>query len=416
MQKDPEVLVIGAGAIGVCAAYYLQKQGRQVTLLDQAEVASGSSFANAGMIVPSYSIPLAAPGVLTQGLKWMLDPSSPFFIKPRLDFSLLSWLWRFRQACRPQHMHAGLSHLKELNFASAALFKSLISEESLDCGYTQKGWLLVYKSAHGLQDGIHEAKLLQEYNIEARVLDAQETLAREPALRPGIAGSVFLPAEAHLDPARFVQNLAARIQAKGAVIAPHTKVLDMTAVDGHIISIRTQDGEYHPQQVVLAGGAWSPQLVKKLGLNLPVQPAKGYSITLDRPAGSPHMPLYLSEAKVAVTPLGDKLRLAGTMELSGLDLTINPRRTNAILSSAQEYLALPPIPPQVEPWAGLRPCTPDGLPVIGRAPHIDNLVVTAGHCMLGITQAPITGILVAQLAAGRTPDIDLSPFSLRRFL
>ena len=415
MKSDPEVIVIGGGVIGVCSAYYLAEQGIQVSVIERGDIASGCSGANAGLIVPSHSIPLAAPGVLSQGLRWMLKPESPFYIKPRFDPSLLYWLWKFRKACRKQQMHQRIRVLRDLNFASSDLFEHLILDESLTCNYRQDGWLMTYKTDKGFQKALGEARLLQSYDVEAKILNADETSEMEPTLNPQIVGGIFFPKDAHLNPKKFAQALVGRLREQGTTIHAQTEVLDLETSHGSITTVRTTRGDFRPKQVVIAAGAWSVGIVRNLGLKLPVQSAKGYSISMKRPEACPSIPLYLSEANVAVTPLEDVLRFAGTLELVGMDVTINNRRVNAIVRAAEDYLIPMENLESAEIWRGLRPCSPDGLPIIDRFPGYKNLIIATGHCMLGISLAPITGKLVSQLVCEQAPDVNLTPLRVTRF-
>ncbi len=415
MRSSNDILVIGGGVIGVCAAHYLAEQGRRVTLVDQADVAAGSSYGNAGLIVPSHSIPLAAPGALAQGLRWLLDPDSPFYVKPRFDFALLAWLWRFSAASRAGPMRRAIPVLRELSRASLALFDELAALDGLEFGYQKKGCLLLYTTRRGYEGGVAEAHLLNEFGIEARILDAAQARELEPHLLPGVVGGVYFPADTHLRPADFVQGLAARAEKLGVRIRTRTEVLGFETSGRRVVSVKTTRGDIAPAQIVLAAGAWSPTLTRDLRLNIPIQAAKGYSVTLRRPEPCPTIPLLLGEARVAVTPMGDVLRLAGTLELAGLDLSINLRRVRAIQRAAQACLpGLERIEP-LEIWRGLRPCTPDGLPIVGRARAFDNLIIATGHAMLGMSLGPITGKLVAQLACGQQTDMDLHPLRLERF-
>ena len=416
MNSSPDVLVIGAGAIGICSAYYLAEQGLQVTVVEQKEVASGCSGANAGLIVPSYSIPLAAPGVLCQGLKWMLKPENPFYIKPRFDPVLFAWLRKFRKASNSQQMLDGLRILRDLNYASLELFDHLISEESLSCNYRKDGWLLAYRTAKGFQKALEDTPLLEAHDIDVKVLSADETLEMEPMFRTEISGGIFFPEDAHLDPEKFVRALAGRLRDRKTGILEQAKVLELEKLNKTIKVVRTTRGDFNPKHVVLAAGAWSPELVQNLGINLPVQPAKGYSVSVKKPEICPAVPLYLSEAKVAVTPLEDVLRFAGTMELSGMDFRINRGRVNAIMRAAEDYLKEIEKLEIVDIWFGFRPCTPDGLPIIDRVPDYDNLIIATGHCMLGVSLAPITGKLITQLVRGRTQDVELELLKATRFI
>lgn len=409
-----EVLIVGAGAVGVSAAYYLHQRGYQVSLIDQGDIAAGASKENAGLVVPSHCIPFASPGAVRYGLKSLLDPASPFYIKPQPRPALLAWLNQFRRASSPGRMAHGLKVLHRLNYASKSLFDELISAHALDCGYHQAGWLFAFSSAAGFQEGREEANLLRELGVRVDVFGAPQAREFEPSLSPEIQGGVYYPDDAHLDPEAFVRALADWLREQGVTFRTNTKALDFDLREGAVEAVRTDRGELHAEQIVLAAGAWTPQLLKPLGIRLLVEAAKGYSLTIPKPVGGPAVPLYLSEAKVAVTPLGDNLRFAGTLEICGLDQSINARRVETIRRSANRYLNTA-LEGEAPAWSGLRPCSPDGLPIIERIQGISNLIVATGHCMLGITLAPVTGQLVAEIAAGVSDPALLSLLSSARF-
>ncbi len=415
MKSDLDVLVIGGGAIGVCSAYYIARQGLSVSVVEKGEIASGCSGANAGLIVPSHSVPLASPGAWKQGLKGILKPDSPFYIKLRFDPVLFSWLVRFRSASKPEQMHRGIRILSDLNYASRELFDQLIENESLECNYRQDGWLLAYKTEKGFQDAVEEAQVLQSYDINLKIMNIDETLEMEPTLHPDISGGIYFPDDAHLDPAKFVQVLAVHLKELGVTIHTQTEVLEFEKSYDRIRAVRTTHGYFQPGQVVLAAGAWSRGMVHSLGFRLPVQPAKGYSISLKRPEACSRIPLYFSEEKVVATPLEEELRFAGTLELGGMDFSINNRRVNAIMAAAKDYLRQLATMEAIEVRTGLRPCTPDGLPIIDTIPGYKNLIMATGHGMLGITLAPVTGKLISQLVCNQTTDIDLKPLQVTRF-
>ncbi len=409
------VLIIGGGVIGVCTAYYLAARGQEVTLIEKGDIAGGCSYGNAGLIVPSHSIPLAAPGALRSGLKWLLDPESPFYVKPRPNADLVAWLARFIAASREGPMRRGLAVLADLGLASRALFDDLAAIEGLEFGFQPRGVLVVFHSQHGLEDGREEAHLLQAYGLEAQVLDGAQIRALEPALQPDIVGGVHFRDDAHLDPAAFVRGLGSWLVRHGVRVQTGVEVLGFKTTGQRLSRVQTTHGDFAADQVVLAAGSWSPGMARDLKLHLPIQPAKGYTLTVRRPATCPTYPLILGEARMAVTPLGDRLRLGGTLELAGFDESINWRRVAALQRGLRRYLTGMEQLEMIELWRGLRPCTPDGLPILGRAPGASNLIVAAGHAMLGISLGPITGKLAAQLACGEPPDIDLAPLSPARF-
>ncbi len=415
MKDQPDVLIIGAGVIGLCSAYYLAEQGRQVTVVEKGDVCDGASCGNAGLVVPSSSIPLAAPGVLTQGLKWMLDPESPFYIKPRLDLNLISWLWQFRAACNARAVREAIPLLRDMHRASRDLFEELATRDGLEFGYEQQGMLMLFTSRHGYEEGLEEAHLVHEYGLDFEVLDAAEVRELEPSVGSSVIGGVRYLEDAHLIPAEFMRGLTRVVEDMGVEVRTSTEVLGFETSGRRIVTVKTTRGDMQPEQVVLAAGAWAPRLVRNLRISLPIQPAKGYSVTMKQPEGGPSIPLYLGEAKVAVTPMGDALRFAGTLELAGLDLSINQRRVDAIRKTARDYIAGTEELELIEIWRGLRPVTPDGLPIIGRAHPYENLLVAGGHAMLGLSLGPITGRLIAQLVCDEPLDIDLMPLRVVRF-
>lgn len=409
-----DVAIIGGGVIGVCTAYYLTRMGREVTIFEQAEIGSGSSFGNAGLIVPGYSIPLAHPGALGQGLRWMLRRDSPFYVRARMDWDLMKWLWKFWAASNDNRMREGLSILSNLGYASLELLKIIVAEEHLDCEFQQKGWLMAYLTQKGLDSAAQESRLLNEVGVKTVVLDQQEMFKKEPGLRSDLSGGVYFPNEAHLNPDEFVQALARKTKQNGTYMITGVRVTGIRPGGKLGIKIRTTQGDFLADQVVLATGAWTSELAKDINTYIPLQAAKGYSVTIPAKRNI-KLPLYLSEAKVAVTPLRAGIRLAGTLELTGMDLRINHRRVDGIVASASKYLQLPEGNSRAEPWSGLRPCTPDGLPIIGRVRDHNNLYIATGHCMLGMTLGPVTGKLIAQLMCDEKLDMSLEPFSAGRF-
>ena len=416
MTERCDVVVIGGGVIGVCAAYYLAAHGRQVTLLERGEVCSGSSYGNSGLIVPSHSMPLPVPGTVGLALRWMLNPESPLYVKPRLDPSLLSWLWRFRGNCTEEKMRLGVRALAGLSSASIELYEELVAAESLDCGFNRTGILMLYETPEGLEDGLHEGELLREFGFSPKQLNGSGVHAMEPSVRPGVAGAVHYDGDGYLDPAKFVTGLASTLPTKGVSVREGVEVLGLDMSGGRMEGVSTSHGVYRAEQVVLAAGSWSPGIAKGLPLKIPVQPAKGYSVTYSRPGVSLTRPLILGEARVGVNPMSGAVRIAGTLELGEFDMALNHRRINAIVRGAARYFVDDGSEATVsDHWAGLRPCTPDGLPIIGAFEDIPNLIAATGHAMLGMTLGPATGKLVAEMASGADTSVDAAAFRPDRF-
>jgi D-amino-acid dehydrogenase len=420
MSEHPnsyDVIIIGGGIIGVCSAYYLWREGYQVAILEKGALGSGSSFGNAGLIVPSHFIPLAAPGVIGQGLRWMFNPESPFYIKPRFDLTLFDWLWKFRAACTETHVNRSIPLLRDMHLASLALFEDLAALAELDFGFEQRGLLMLYNKEAGKNECLELVEIAHQINLEAKMLNFDQVQAKLPGLDGPARGGAYFPQDAQLNPANFVSQLGQYLARNGVQILTQTEVQNIEIAEAKTIAVRTPRGEFTAGEIVLAGGAWSPNIVRSLPLKLPIQAAKGYSFTVPQLAGKLEVPLLLTEAKIAVTPLQEGIRFAGTLELVGIDLSINRRRVQAIRRAIPEYLgnlALPPLE-QVETWAGLRPCSPDGLPIIGRTPRFHNLTIAAGHAMVGVSLAPITGKLIAEIISNQSPSFDLSLLTVARF-
>jgi D-amino-acid dehydrogenase len=417
MIRETDTLIIGGGAIGICCAHYLNELGKDVLVVEKNDICSGSSYGNAGLIVPSYCIPLAAPGVLFQGLKWMFQPRSPFYIKPRLNRQLIAWLWHFRRACTAAHVQRSIPVLHALHSASFKLFEELADLEGLDFGLQKRGMLELFKTRKGYEAGIRDAHLVENFGVKNRILEKSELGDYLGGLQTAAVGGAYLPHDAHLVPHRFVRQLAGHIEKKGGHLLTGCEVLDFKTSGRRIAGVTTTRGEILTQHIIIASGVWSANLAQRLRIDLPLQPAKGYSISFRRPAACPPLPLAMAEAKVVLTPMADELRLAGTLELAGYDDAVNMLRVQAILDTAREYLPDLDLdsPELIAIWRGWRPCSPDGLPYVGRSPRYDNAVVAAGHGMLGISLAPITGKIVSQLVAGQRAGLDITALSVERF-
>jgi D-amino-acid dehydrogenase len=414
-MSGSRVVVIGGGVIGVSSAYYLAREGADVTLVDRGEVCAGSSYGNAGLIVPSHVMPLAAPGVWWQGVKWMLNAESPFYIKPRPSLELARWLWRFRAACAPARMRQAMPLLRRLGVESLALYRELAEKGGFDFGFRQSGSMTVFFSPEGLAHGREEARLLAQVGVAVEVLDGAAAHAAEPTLKPGVVGALHCPEDALLVPDRFVKGLARVAGTLGVRVATGSEVIGFRTAGSRITGVETTRGALETDTVVLAAGSWSPEIGRALGLRVPIQPAKGYSLTYRRPARGPNIPLLPAEGRFSVTPMGEFLRFGGTLELAGMDLSVNQRRVEALRRSALRCIEGAEDLTLLEIWRGLRPCTPDGLPLVGRSRRFENLVLAAGHAMVGMSLGPVTGRIVTQLVAGAPPAPDLRLLDPDRF-
>jgi D-amino-acid dehydrogenase len=305
--------------------------------------------------------------------------------------------------------------MRDLLLASRILYDELSQTEEFDFGFEDNGSLQVFLTETGLKGGVEESHLLETFEIPVKVMNAADVCNLEPALLPGVAGGIYYPRDAHIDPFRFVTGLAEKAKKLGVEILTGTEALAFETKAGSVTALKTTRGDIHPQKVLLATGSWSPQVARPLKLNIPIQAAKGYSITFEKPAVSPKLPLLFGEVSVVVNPLSDALRVAGTLELAGMDFSINMRRVAAIRRGANQYLPGLDQARVLEIWRGLRPCTPDGLPIISRSDSFKNLFIAAGHAMLGMSLGPITGKLVSQLVNEENTDFNLAPFNIERF-
>ncbi len=416
MLRDADVVVVGGGVVGLCVARALEERGREVTLLEKDELGAGCSTGNAGLVVPSHVVPLAAPGVVAQGLHWLLQSESPFRIKPRLDLQFWQWLWTFYWSCSEEHVRRSVPVLRELHLASRSLYEEW-AENGADIGFRPSGLLMLHETGKGRQEERKKAETAREAGLDVSVLDRDRLEEVTPHLPASATGGVYYHQDAVLDPTRLVDRLGRQVEEEGTKIHREVEVTGFTRENGTIQSVRTTSGEVSAADVVLAAGAWSAPLGQELGLDVPVEPAKGYSVTLDVSERAPHVPFILAEKKVSVTPLDAQMRFAGTLELAGFDASIDERRLRPILETAAQYVSAvdPDVPEAMETWVGFRPCTPDGLPIIGPVPQYDNLVLATGHSMMGVSLAPITGQLVAQILQGEAPTVDPEPLHLSRF-
>jgi len=413
------VLVIGGGVIGLCTALYCVRRGWRVTVAERnGEQRDGCSFQNAGIVVPSHFVPLAAPGMVALGLKWMWNPASPFYIKPRASWSLLDWLLKFWRAANAAQVRRAAPVLRDLSLASRACYEELAAREN-DFAFVKSGTLMLCRTGHALDDEARTAGVARELGIAAEVLDSRATAALDPGVRMDVAGSVHYPGDCRLAPDRLVAGLQHRLAQAGAQFAWNTEISGWRVQDDRRIrAARSESGiEIEADEFVLCAGTWSPRLARSLGLKLPMQAGKGYSLTLPRPRQSPQLCAILTEARVAVTPLPGALRFAGTMEIAGLNPDVAPARVRGIINAVPRYY--PDFQAadfdDIKPWCGLRPCSPDGLPYLGRSARYANLVVATGHAMMGITLGPITGRLAADILSGENPGMDLALLSPDRY-
>ena len=412
------IVIIGAGAIGLSCALHCARKGHRVTVIERnGAERDGCSFGNAGMIVPSHFVPLAAPGMVKLGLKWMLNPESPFYIKPRLNGELFDWAIKFWRACDSEHVRRSEPLLRDLNFASRALFEEFAAEIQNEIGLTTRGLLMLCKTPHALDEEAKFAAHAERLGVPVEVLDAARVAKLDPGVTMDVAGAIYFPKDGHFTPGKYIAALQTNCAHAGVKIIWDTDVEKIIASGQKISAVKIARAELAADEIILCGGSWSPRLARELGLKIPIQAGKGYSLTLTQPRELPQLCSIFTEARLAVTPMGSSLRFGGTMEISGLNEEINSRRVQGIIKSVANYF--PKFSPAdfagIEPWRGLRPCSPDGLPYLGRTAKFSNLIVATGHAMMGMSLSPITGKIVSELVSGLKPVYDLRLMSPDRF-
>jgi len=409
-------VVSGGGVIGVSCAYYLMKAGWQVTLIDRATVGSGSSHGNCGLICPSHVLPLAEPGMVGKAIASLFARNSPFSIKPRFDPALWSWLLHFARRCNERDMIAAGRGIQALLLSSLPLYVDLIERESLDCEFESRGLLFAYRSKDQMEAYTATDRLMTEaFQCPARRCDPGALRELEPALRPGLAGGWYYHDDSHLRPDKLMKAWRLALECQGTAICEKCALQSFQASSGRATAAVTEQGELEADLFVVATGAWTPLLNKELGCRVPIQPGKGYSMTMPRPAHCPKIPLIFPETRVAVTPFQSGYRLGSTMEFAGYDRSLRPERLQLLKDGATGYLEEPFCEPVLEEWFGWRPMTYDSLPIIDRSPRYENVIIAAGHNMLGLSMAPATGKLVAELADEGQCHIDPAFYRATRF-
>ena len=396
-----KVTIIGGGIIGLASAYYLQANGHQVRVIEQKSVGDSCAQGNAGYISPSHFIPLAAPGMVKKGLRWLFDPESPFYLHPRFDLDFFSWLWQFNRYCSERHVQAVKKSLFELCMQSRELYLAMSQQLDHSFQLQLNGCYVLSKTSKALAAENKIVDQAKRLGMQAVTLDAAQIQQRFPEMQFAIEGGVFFPEDAHVQPGLLLKNLYEYLQKQDVEFIEHCSIEKISFKANQVESIFGNGQQFAVEELVIAAGCWSPKLAAMLNLKVPVQAGKGYSVTIDNP-WSLDTPMILNESAVAITPLNGQIRFGGTMEFAGINLAIDQQRINGILKSVKNYL------PDFEPasvdrdiaWAGLRPCTPDGLPMIGRMKGYNNLILATGHAMLGLTLAPVTGLLVSQIVAG----------------
>lgn len=415
-RQGESAIVAGSGIIGIACAHYLSNAGWNVTVIDRGTIGGGCSHANCGFICPSHLLPLTEPGAIREGLASLLRPHAPFRIKPRVDPSLWYWLWQFARRCRHRQMLEAGRALKAILDSSMQEYQRLIGEASLECEWQQTGLLYVLQTERGLREFAATDRLLAEqFDMPARRIDSGELAEFEPALKPGLAGGYYYEQDASLRPDRLNASWAQRLREQGVTFIEQCALQRIEKTGGRVTRLQTSRGALSADVLIVATGAWSSQLADELECPIPIQPGKGYSVTMSRPQRCPRYPLLFPEHRVAVSPFENGYRLGSMMEFAGFDPSIPEQRIRQLRESARPYLIEPCTDHEHQRWYGWRPMTWDSLPVIGPVPRLANAWLATGHNMLGVTLAPATGRLIAEMVHGQPPHIDPAPYSPNRF-
>lgn len=411
------IAIVGGGIIGLSTAYYLNKAGHKVTIFDKGNLNDNCSIGNAGMVVPSHIIPLASPGMIAKGFRWMFNARSPFYVKPRLNGDLIRWGIKFYAHANHKHVTNSIPALKEISALSKDLYREQAAEKIFDFGYEERGLLMLFQTHETEREEIEAAGVANKNGVEAHVLSPAEVQRLEPDVKVKARGGIFFPGDAHLIPQHLIRNLVNHLRKKGVEIFSDTSVEDFVVKGEKVLSVNTKQGPHTFDEFVIATGAWSGIFCSNLDIDLPMQSGKGYSFTLNDVAKNVRIPSLLLEGRVAVTPMGSSLRFGGTMEINGTDQSINMNRVKGIVETIPKYYPemSVEVPDPKMVWNGLRPCSPDGLPYIGRSARYKNLIIATGHSMMGISLGPATGKLVTELVDETKTSMDISKFNPQRF-
>ncbi|MEX0729045.1 MAG: FAD-dependent oxidoreductase [Planctomycetaceae bacterium] len=417
-MSQRRIVIIGGGIIGLACADEFSRAGWQATVVDKGEIGHGCSHGNCGLVCPSHVLPLAEPGAIGKAMKSLFQRNSPFRVKPRFDLALMSWFWQFARRCNERDLLASAAGCHALLQSSMTLYHELMEREVFDCDWETQGLLFVYRHQREMEAYAAIDRLLTEhFQMSAQRFTGDELVGFEPTLKPGLAGGWYYPDDAHVRSDRLIAEWRKSLLARGVRMIEQREFQQFVGgASGEVAGIVTKNnGEFTGDQFLIATGAWTPMLSDALKIRLPIQPGKGYSLTVPRPERSPRVPMIFPEHKVAATPWRSGFRLGSIMEFAGYDTSLSPSRLQLLRDGAKPYLHTPIPAIADEEWFGWRPMTYDSLPIIDRVPHFKNVWIAAGHNMLGLSMAPATGRLLRELVEGKPPHIDPRPYRAGRF-
>jgi len=414
-----KVTIIGGGIIGLSSAFYLNRSGWDVTVLDKGDFLDNCSYGNCGYICPSHFIPLATPGVVKQGLKWMWNSKSPFYVQPRLDWNLISWGMKFMRIATPKHVETSAIPLRDIAILSKREYESWLGIPGFDFAYETKGLLEIFQTEAGAGHASHTLHRAHEIGLSGtRLLNKEELDKMEPGTKINGIGAIYFDCDAHCYPNKLMANLIAHLKANGVNMVPNAEVRGFERSAGKVTKVVTSTSSYEQDEVVMATGSWGRETAKILGVKIPLMPGRGYSVTLENSPYKVIHPSVLVEGRAAITPMnGNKIRFGGTMEITSHKTAPRMNRVQGILDAVKRFYPDfdVPLPSMDKVWYGYRPCSADGLPYIGRVKKYDNLTIATGHSMLGLSLGAGTGLLVDEIINNKRTSMDMNPFRVERF-
>jgi D-amino-acid dehydrogenase len=414
-----KAIIIGGGVIGLFSAYYLHKSGWEVEIVDQGDLSDNCSYGNAGMITPSHFVPLAAPGMVEQGIRWMFNSKSPFYVRPSLNPELVGWGLKFMKSATKKHVDRSAGALRDISILSRDLYHEFEKDSKLQFGMEDKGILMLFKTPKMVEEEKHLAEEATNLGLDAQYLSPGECQKLQPGVELDIAGAVHYHCDSHLYPNKLMKVMVKYLEEDlGIKMHRNTRIDKIEHDAGKITSVKSGNAEFKGDAYMIATGAWSPAVAKLTGLHIPLMPGKGYSFMMPQDDSKRMtIPSILCEARVAVTPMNGSVRFGGTMEVGKINSRVNMNRVKGIVESVPKYfpdfkLA---IPAEKDIWYGFRPVSPDGMPYIGLTSKYKNLAVATGHAMIGLSLGPATGKLIAEALNGLPSSVDMKPYEVERF-
>jgi D-amino-acid dehydrogenase len=413
-----KAVVIGGGIIGLSSAYYLNQAGWEVTVIDKGDFLNNCSYGNAGYVCPSHFIPMATPGIVQQGLKWMLNSKSPFYVQPRLSASLIDWGLKFMRSATPGKVEAAAVPLRDIAIVSQHEYEQWAKIPSFNFSYQHKGLLEIFQTEKVAAHAAHTVEKGRELGLDVDLLSFEALQQLEPQTRINGIGAIFFKCDAHLYPNKLMSGLITLLKQRGVQFAANEEVIGFEKEQHYMKKVMTRKNAYAADAVVIATGSWSRELAAKLDIKIPLVAGRGYSLTLENSPYTINHPAILVEGRTAVTPMdGNKIRFGGTMEITSTRTPPRMNRVQGILDAVKRFFPAFDIamPPAEKIWYGYRPCSADGLPYIGRARKWSNVVVATGHAMLGLSLGAGTGKIVGEILNEQPLSMNIEPFMVERF-